>query len=106
MALDIMDIRIAGDIKKVDTLPAWQGVNEQHIANRLHYSLRDYLSILYLRVPESFSFILRGQAVKLRNIADDLKEREYIKYRPKNGASEEALYVTIGFLKEAPEVGI
>ncbi|WJX88686.1 hypothetical protein P8452_70746 [Trifolium repens] len=103
---DPEDIRIAGDIKKVDTLPAWQGVNEQHIANRLHYSLRDYLSILYLRVPESFSFILRGQVVKLRNIADDLKEREYIKYRPRNGASEEALYVTIGFLKEAPEVGI
>jgi hypothetical protein len=36
----MQDIRIAGDIKKVDTLPAWQGVNEQHIANRLHYSLR------------------------------------------------------------------
>ncbi|KAI5417027.1 protein MICRORCHIDIA 6 isoform X2 [Lathyrus oleraceus] len=104
---DPEDIRIAGDIKKIDTSLARKRVNEQHLANRLHYSLRDYLSILYLRVPESFRIILRGQAVKLRNIADDLKDIEYIVYRPKSGGLEEALVVTtIGFLKEAPAVGI
>ncbi|CAK8563023.1 unnamed protein product [Lathyrus sativus] len=104
---DPEDIRIAGDIQKIDTSLARKRVNEQHLANRLHYSLRDYLSILYLRVPESFRIILRGQAVKLRNIADDLKDIEYIVYRPKSGGLEEALVVTtIGFLKEAPAVSI
>ncbi|KAL5096265.1 hypothetical protein RYX36_000592 [Vicia faba] len=107
MTLKITDIRIAGDIKKIYTTLARKRVNEQHLANRLHYSLRDYLSILYLQVPESFRIILRGQAVKLRNIADDLKDIEYIVYRPRSGGFEEALIVTtIGFLKDAPEVGI
>jgi len=46
---------------------------------------------LYLRVPESFSFILRGKAVKLRNIADNLKDIKFIQYRPKVGDSEEVL---------------
>lgn len=36
----LQDIRVAGDIKKIDTLPAWRTVNEQHIANRFKYSLR------------------------------------------------------------------
>ncbi|KAL5100434.1 hypothetical protein RYX36_004761 [Vicia faba] len=67
----------------------------------------DYLSVLYLRVPESFRIILRGQAVKLHNMADNLKDIEYIVYRPKSGGLAEALVVTtIGFLKEAPALGI
>ncbi|XP_027192261.1 protein MICRORCHIDIA 6-like isoform X2 [Cicer arietinum] len=104
---DPEDIRIAGDIQKIGTISAWKTVNEQHIANRIHYSLRDYLSILYLRVPENFRIILRGQVVKLRNIADDLKDIQYILYRPQTGGSGEAIVVTtIGFLKEAPEVSI
>lgn len=36
----LQDIRIGGDVKKVQANPAWRTVNEQHIANRLHYSLR------------------------------------------------------------------
>ncbi|XP_061366802.1 protein MICRORCHIDIA 6-like [Gastrolobium bilobum] len=104
---DPEDIRIAGDIKKIDTMPAKKIVNEQHIANRFHYSLRVYLSILYLRIPESFRIILRGKVVKLHNIADDLKYPEFILYRPQSGVSEKATVVTtIGFLKEAPEVNI
>ncbi|XP_045789510.1 protein MICRORCHIDIA 6-like [Trifolium pratense] len=104
---DPEDILISGDRKKISTLPAWKRVNEQHIANRLQYSLRDYLSILYLPVPKSFRIILRGKAVKLRNLADDLKDTEFIVYRPQNGGSEEGLFVTtIGFVKEAPEVSI
>ncbi|KAK7291623.1 hypothetical protein RIF29_06919 [Crotalaria pallida] len=105
--MDPEDIRIAGDIKKVDSVPALKTVNEQHIANRFHYSLRVYLSILYLRIPESFKIILRGQVVKLHNIADDLKYIQYILYRPHSGGSEEEKVVTtIGFLKEAPEVNV
>ncbi|KAK7301547.1 hypothetical protein RJT34_12413 [Clitoria ternatea] len=104
---DPKDIRIAGDIKKIDTVPAWKSVNEQHIANRLRYSLHVYLSILYLRVPESFQMILRGEVVTPHNIADDLKYPEYILYRPQaSGCVEATIVTTIGFLKEAPQVNI
>ncbi|KAK7265669.1 hypothetical protein RJT34_33292 [Clitoria ternatea] len=82
-------------------------VNEQHITNRFHYSLHAYVSILYLRIPESFRIILRGQVVKQHNIADDLKHVQYILYRPHGGGSKEVFVVTtIGFLKEAPKVNI
>ncbi|KAG8644062.1 protein MICRORCHIDIA 6 isoform X2 [Manihot esculenta] len=102
---DPEDIRIGGDIKKVDTIPAWRTVNEQHIANRLHYSLRAYLSILYLRTPETFQIILRGRLVENHNLANDLKFQEFILYRPQSGGCVEGQVITtIGFLKEAPHV--
>ncbi|KAJ9178801.1 hypothetical protein P3X46_010653 [Hevea brasiliensis] len=102
---DPEDIRICGDIKKVDTIPAWRMVNEQHIANRLHYSLRVYLSILYLRIPDTFQIILRGRLVEHHNLADDLKFQEFILYRPQcGGCVEGQVITTIGFLKEAPHV--
>ncbi|XVE54980.1 hypothetical protein DITRI_Ditri03aG0124800 [Diplodiscus trichospermus] len=104
---DPKDIRISGDTKKVDTIPAWKAVNEQHIASRYHHSLRVYLSILYLRIPETFRIILRGEIVEHHNIADDLKYIEYILYKPQSGGSVEGAVVsTIGFLKEAPQVNI
>ncbi|XP_027356973.1 protein MICRORCHIDIA 6 isoform X2 [Abrus precatorius] len=104
---DPQDIRIAGDITKIDSKQGWKKVNEEHIANRFRYSLHVYLSILYLRVPENFQIILRGQVVKPHNIADDLKYPEYILYKPQAGRSVEATVVTtIGFLKEAPHVNI
>ncbi|XVF19180.1 hypothetical protein REPUB_Repub11eG0087800 [Reevesia pubescens] len=104
---DPKDIRISGDTKKVDTIPAWKAVNEQHIASRYHHSLRVYLSILYLRIPETFRIILRGEIVDHHNIADDLKCIEYILYKPQSGGSVEGAVVsTIGFLKEAPQVNI
>ncbi|KAL8140816.1 hypothetical protein V2J09_006837, partial [Rumex salicifolius] len=66
-----------------------------------------YLSILYLRIPQHFNIILRGNVVQHRNIADDLKYIEYILYKPQTGGTAEAQVVTtIGFLKEAPEVNI
>ncbi|KAG4392626.1 hypothetical protein AAZX31_04G168200 [Glycine max] len=106
---DPTDIRIAGDVKQIDTLKAWKSVNEEHIANRLRYSLHVYMSILYLKIPESFQMILRGQVVKPHNIADDLKFPQFVKYAPVIGGSVKgtALTVTtIGFLKEAPQVNI
>lgn len=106
-ASDPKDICLSGDTKKVDTIPAWKAVNEQHIASRYHHSLRVYLSILYLRIPETFRIILRGEIVEHRNIADDLKYIEYILYKPQCGGSVEGTVVsTIGFLKEAPQVNI
>ncbi|GMI84560.1 Microrchidia 6, DEFECTIVE IN MERISTEM SILENCING 11 [Hibiscus trionum] len=104
---DVKDICISGDTTKVDTLPAWKAVNEQHIARRYRHSLRVYLSILYLRIPETFRIILRGEIVEHHNIADDLKYIEYILYKPQSSGSVEGVVVsTIGFLKEAPRVNI
>ncbi|GMN45915.1 hypothetical protein TIFTF001_015106 [Ficus carica] len=104
---DPKDIRISGDAKKIDTLHAWRKLNEQHIGNQFRYSLRVYSSILYLRMPETFRIILRGEVVEHHNLADDLKYGEYILYRPQTGGGVEAQVVTtIGFLKEAPNVVI
>ncbi|XP_044487407.1 protein MICRORCHIDIA 6-like isoform X3 [Mangifera indica] len=84
-----------------------KSITEQHIASRFHYSLRVYLSILYLRIPESFNIILRGRIVEHHNIANDLKFPEFILYRPHSGGCVEGTVITtIGFLKEAPHVNI
>ncbi|CAN1334903.1 Protein MICRORCHIDIA 6 [Linum perenne] len=102
---DPQDIRIEGDIRKIESLPAWRTLNEQHISNRLHYSLHAYMSILYLRIPESFSVILRGQVVRPYNLADELKFQQYILYKPQTGGLKEGhVITTIGFVKDAPRV--
>ncbi|GMH31455.1 hypothetical protein Nepgr_033298 [Nepenthes gracilis] len=81
--------------------------SEEHIVNKFHYSLRVYLSILYLRIPENFRMILRGRIVQHHNIANSLKFIEFILYRPQTGGTVEGQVVTtIGFLKEAPRVNI
>ena len=49
------------------------------------------MSILYLRIPETFRIILRGEIVEHHNIADDLKYIEYILYKPQSGGSVEVL---------------
>ncbi|XP_065875223.1 protein MICRORCHIDIA 6-like isoform X2 [Euphorbia lathyris] len=105
---DPEDIHISGDIKKVVTrYTTWREDNEQHIANRLHYSLRVYLSILYLRLPETFRIILRGRLVEHHNLANDLKFSEFILYIPQcGGVKEGQVITTIGFMKEAPRVNI
>ncbi|KAA8542281.1 hypothetical protein F0562_023583 [Nyssa sinensis] len=100
------DIEV-GDAKNIETGHSRMAISEQHLANRLHYSLRAYLSILYLRVPESFCIILRGRVIEYHNIACDLKFPEFILYRPQSGGCVEGTVVTtIGFLKEAPNVNI
>lgn len=66
-----------------------------------------YLSILYLRIPETFKILLRGKVVEHHNVADDLKHQQYILYKPQAAGHEEAEVVTtIGFLKEAPKVNL
>ncbi|XP_022726543.1 protein MICRORCHIDIA 6 isoform X2 [Durio zibethinus] len=94
---DPKDIRISGETKKVDTIPAWKAVNEQHIASRYHHSLRVYLSVLYLRIPETFRIILRGEIVEHHNIADDLKYIEYILYKPQSGGSVEPFWQVVSY---------
>ncbi|MED6186326.1 hypothetical protein PIB30_065583 [Stylosanthes scabra] len=102
---DPEDIRIAGDVRKIDTIPAWREANEKHIAHRFHFSLRVYMSILYLKIPDNFQMFLRGIVVHPHNIANDLKYTEFILYKPQVGGTVEATVVTtVGFLKEAPRV--
>ncbi|PSR89570.1 Protein MICRORCHIDIA like, partial [Actinidia chinensis var. chinensis] len=100
---DPEDIRISGDVN-----PTGKNIaSDQHLANRLRYSLRVYLSILYLRLPESFCMILRGRVVEYHNIATDLKFPEFILYKPQSGGCVEGTVITtIGFVKEAPHVNI
>ncbi|XP_024972379.1 protein MICRORCHIDIA 6-like isoform X2 [Cynara cardunculus var. scolymus] len=101
------DIRIRWDGKgkaKDDSLKA---ISENHIANRLRYSLRAYLSVLYLKLPDTFCIVLRGKVVLYYNIATDLKIPEFILYKPNSsGCVEGSVVTTIGFLKEAPDVNI
>ncbi|XP_042501279.1 protein MICRORCHIDIA 6-like isoform X5 [Macadamia integrifolia] len=103
---DPEDILITGGQKKVRYRHS-KIMNEQHIANRFHYSLRVYSSILYLRIPQSFRIILRGRVVVHHIIANDLKFPECIIYRPQIGGNiETEILTTIGFLKDAPRVNI
>uniref|UniRef100_A0A1J3IRV9 MORC family CW-type zinc finger protein 4 n=1 Tax=Noccaea caerulescens TaxID=107243 RepID=A0A1J3IRV9_NOCCA len=96
------DILIEGSIKKTGS----KIVND-HIASRFAYSLRVYLSILYLRIPETFKIVLRGMVVEQHNIADDLMHPQYILYKPyAAGRVEAEVVTTIGFLKEAPRVNL
>uniref|UniRef100_A0A7C9F4M3 Adenosinetriphosphatase n=1 Tax=Opuntia streptacantha TaxID=393608 RepID=A0A7C9F4M3_OPUST len=81
-------------------------ISEEHIGNQYKYSLRVYLSILYLRIPHNFSMVLRGKVVEHCSIANDLKYPEVILYRPQTGGAKEEVITTIGFLKQAPYVYI
>ncbi|PKU73103.1 protein MICRORCHIDIA 2 [Dendrobium catenatum] len=81
---------------------------QTHISYTLRYSLRAYSSILYLRTFTNFQIILRGKPVEQIKIADELKFRKAVTYKPQTGlASEDAVArTTIGFAKEAPVLGI
>ncbi|CAN8292504.1 unnamed protein product [Cochlearia groenlandica] len=96
------DILIEGNIKKSGCK-----LTNDHIASRFSYSLRVYLSILYLRIPATFKIMLCGKVVEQHNIVDDLMHQQYILYKPHVVGREEAEVVTtIGFLKEAPKVNL
>ncbi|XP_058088889.1 protein MICRORCHIDIA 6 [Magnolia sinica] len=104
---DKEDIMISGAPKIVERANIPKKLTQQHIANRYHYSLRLYSSILYLRMPENFSIILRGRVVEHRNIANDIKFPEFILYKPQVGGNVEVgVITTIGFLKDAPHVSV
>ncbi|QCD81795.1 Histidine kinase-like ATPase [Vigna unguiculata] len=83
---------------------------QSHISYRLRYSLRAYVSMLYLRKFSNFKIILRGKLVDQYNIADNLIHSKVIPYRPQLAiASNEAAAetkTTIGFIKEAPSIKV
>lgn len=101
---DPEDICITRDARENMKDASRQAASEQHIANRLRYSLRAYLSILYLKLPETFAMVLRGKVVLYHNVSIDLKYPEFITYKPHTTDAE--VLTTIGFIKEAPLINI
>ncbi|XP_059437585.1 protein MICRORCHIDIA 2-like [Corylus avellana] len=81
---------------------------QSHISYRIRYSLRAYVSILYLRKFTNFSILLRGKPVQQLNIAEELKHSKVIIYRPQLGvgSNEVTVETTIGYIKEAPSVTV
>ena len=81
---------------------------QQHISHRLRFSLRAYSSILYLKKFENFQIILRGKPVEQINIANELKFKKVVTYKPQVAYDSQvvSVRVDIGFAKEAPVLGI
>ncbi|KAL6583437.1 hypothetical protein OROMI_005515 [Orobanche minor] len=80
---------------------------QSHLSYRMRFSLRAYASILYLKKFENFKIILRGKPVKQFSIADDLKHSKIVKYSPHiEGLKEVTMETVIGFIKEAPALGV
>lgn len=106
------DIQLRGGPKPSKSDSLQKQFTSQHISNRLRYSLRAYSSILYLRMPERFQIILRGELVQHLSIAADLKFPEHILYKPQVGITKElgmgevSVITTIGFAKEAPMINV
>lgn len=81
---------------------------QSHISYRLRYSLRAYASILYLRKFKNFKILLRGKPVEQFNIADEFQYPQVMTYKPQLAATskEVLMKTTIGFIKEAPHLGV
>jgi hypothetical protein len=54
-----------------------------------------YASILYLRVPDNFRIILRGQDVEPHNVVNDLMYRECVLYKPQIAGQTEVCVTEI-----------
>ncbi|KAK3162200.1 hypothetical protein QOZ80_1BG0086680 [Eleusine coracana subsp. coracana] len=92
---DIM-IRGAPNLEEINN--SVKRVNENHLANRLRYSLR---------LPEYFKIILRGKEVVRHCVVADLIYPECISYRPQVcGRKEVEVLTSIGFLNGAPTISI
>lgn len=104
---DQKDIMINGADRNIPKKSVEHLLSKKYVANRLHYSLREYSSILYLHVPENFKIILRGEPVNHHHIAKDLIYPECIKYKPQvGGLIEGEILTTIGYLNGAPNVNV
>ncbi|KAJ4714283.1 Protein MICRORCHIDIA like [Melia azedarach] len=79
-----------------------------HISYCIRYSLRAYASMLYLRKFNNFKIILRGKPIQQFNIADELRFRKVISYKPQvsTALNDAMVETTIGFIKEAPALSV
>ncbi|KAF5176207.1 Morc family cw-type zinc finger protein [Thalictrum thalictroides] len=101
---DEEDIRLRDEVNLDKSLKKRDRLLESHISYQIRFSLRAYVSILYLRKFKNFNIILRGKPVLQHHIVDDLKYLEEITYRPQLGKASKEVTVRaeIGFVKEAP----
>ncbi|GER40393.1 histidine kinase [Striga asiatica] len=115
---DEEDIRLRDEANQGNVSKATKKTLElqSHLSYRIRFSLRSYnkpfpqayASILYLKKFTNFNIILRGKPVEQFSIADDLKHSKTIKYSPQvgNGLKEVTTETIIGFIKEAPALGV
>ncbi|XP_051120737.1 protein MICRORCHIDIA 2-like [Andrographis paniculata] len=108
---DNEDIRLRDEVNLPTTAkkPSRKDLELQsHLSNSIRYSLRAYASILYLRKFTNFKIILRGKPVEQYSIKEDLRHSKRVIYTPHVGPSsrEAAVETTIGFIKEAPYLGV
>ncbi|CAL4908882.1 unnamed protein product [Urochloa decumbens] len=96
---DRKDIRISAATMHAEN----KAVGDQsHLVYKYRTSLRAYVSILYIGLPEHFRIILRGEEVKRRNLMTELKHSQHIRYRHRGTEREDE--VVLGFLDDAPYI--
>ncbi|KAJ9561874.1 hypothetical protein OSB04_007034 [Centaurea solstitialis] len=104
---DDEDMKLRDEAARLSKVSKKAAETQTHISYRILHSLRAYASILYLRKFKKFKIILRGKVVEQYSIADDLKHREVVTYRPQAATMKEAgVETTLGFIKEAPALGV
>ncbi|KVH92348.1 Histidine kinase-like ATPase, ATP-binding domain-containing protein [Cynara cardunculus var. scolymus] len=101
------DIKLRDEASRLSKVSKKAAETQAHISYRILHSLRAYASILYLRKFKNFKIFLRGKLVEQYSIAEDLNYREVVTYRPQVSSMKEAsVETTLGFIKEAPAIGI
>ncbi|OMO69411.1 MORC family CW-type zinc finger protein 3 [Corchorus olitorius] len=94
----LLDIRLRDEFVRGAT-KAYKKIAEiqNHIFYRIRYSLRAYASMLYLRPFKNFQIILRAKPVQQFKIADELRYRKVITYKPQlaPGSKELLAYASI-----------
>ncbi|KAD4888475.1 hypothetical protein E3N88_20548 [Mikania micrantha] len=104
---DDEDIKLRDETARLSKLSKKVADTQAHISYRLLHSLRAYASMLYLRKFKNFRIILRGKPVEQFNIADELRNPQVAIYRPQvSSMKEAAVKTTLGFIKEAPAIGV
>lgn len=81
---------------------------QSHISYRMRFSLQAYASMLYLRKFTNFQILLRGKQVEQFNIDDELRHRKVVTYKPHHSTmpNEASVAISIGFIKEAPNLSV
>ncbi|KAK9054242.1 hypothetical protein SSX86_025320 [Deinandra increscens subsp. villosa] len=104
---DDEDIKLRDESARLTKLSKKAVDTQAHISYRILHSLRAYASMLYLRKFKNFKIILRGNPVEQYNIADDLRYPQVNIYKPQvSSAKQAAAETTLGFIKEAPTIGV
>ncbi|PWA75347.1 histidine kinase-like ATPase, C-terminal domain-containing protein [Artemisia annua] len=104
---DDEDIKLRDEAARLAKISKKMADTQAHVSYRLLHSLRVYASMLYLRKFTNFTIFLRGKPVEQFNIADELKYRKVVTYRPQSSSMKEAVVeTTLGFIKEAPALGV